>query len=185
VQTVCKPFVKRGRAGGFAGWFFYPTWPSGILFTILLGAIGLLTLFAPTLLKHSTFSWNDDDAVVIFALFGGLIFPAVWQIFLFRGDGQRFAHYLLLLVGSLVILAVLSALSSSMNNGTFLWFFAWNPLAFIAMLNEHPASDSALLAGVLLVDAALLMLLLVHALMQMRKSAPVIEETKAALESAA
>ena len=65
-------------------------------------------------------------------------------------------NYLLLLVGSVILLGVLAALSNPMNNGDFLWFFAWNPLAFIAMLDESSASEDTLLIAASAVDLVLL-----------------------------
>ena len=103
VRTVCEPFVKRGVIGRFAGWFFYPCWASGILFGILIGLIGLAAVFT----HAGSTNWDSEEVVVLIALFGGLLFPAVWQVFLFRGEGQRVSHYLLLLVGSFILLGVL------------------------------------------------------------------------------
>lgn len=185
VSTVCKPFVKRGLIGKAVGWLLYPCWPSGILFAILLGLAAIFAILTRGLFPNTGRTWGEDEAVVILSLFGGLLFPAVWQVFLFRGDGQRVAHYLLLLAGSLVLLGVLAALAGSMNSGTFLWFFAWNPLAFIPMLDECRVSDSVLLVAVIIMDLALLMLLAVKALLEIRKAAPVIQETEASLQTTA
>ena len=181
VSTVCKPFVKRGALGKAVGIFLYPCWPSGILYAVTLGLLGVVAFFANTITGSGG---PDNDEVIIFLAFtGALYFPALWQAFLFRGDGQRVAHYLLLLVGSLTMLGVLTALSSSMDNGIFLWFFAWHPLAFIAMLNEKPASEEVLLAAVFIVDLILIVVLLIRAFIDFRKFAPVFQETQAALDT--
>jgi ABC-type transport system involved in multi-copper enzyme maturation permease subunit len=182
VQTVCKPFAKLGAVGKLLGWLLYPCWSSGILFAIVIGLISLAGVFAHSAIASS---FDAEEWVVIAALFGGLYFPAVWQVFLFRGDGQRIAHYLLLLVGSFILLGVLAALSNSMNNADFLWFFAWNPLAFIAMLDDSSASDSVLLAGAVVVDALLLLILFYGAIMDIRKSEPVVREAEASIQHAA
>jgi ABC-type transport system involved in multi-copper enzyme maturation permease subunit len=184
VSTVCKPFVKRGPIGKAAGWLLYPCWPSGILFAILLGLVAIFTIFTRGVFPNTGRTWGDDEAIVILSLFGGLLFPSVWQVFLFRGEGQRVAHYLLLLAGSVVVMFVLLALADSMNSGVFLWFFAWNPLAFIPMLEESHISNDILLIAVIIVDLALLMLLTVKALLEIRKAAPVIQETEASLQPA-
>lgn len=184
VSTVCKPFVKRGVLGRATGWFLYPTWSSGILFAIVIGVFGLLTSTSSFLARPPGYHWDADEGVVIMAFFGGLFFPSVWQAFLFRGDSQRIGHYLLLLVGSLVMLGILAMLSEAMDGGAFLWFFAWNPLAFIAMLNESNASDEVLFFAALIVNLILLLILLIRAFTDIRKSAPVIRETEAALEAA-
>ncbi len=183
VATVCKPFVKRGILGKAIGWFLYPTWASGILFSILIGLIGLGIFSTQAMLHGSVNPWDRDEYIVILALFGGLFFPAAWQAFLFRGEGQRLGHYLLLLVGSGVMLGILTALSESMDNSIFLWFFAWNPLAFLAMLTDHKADKEVLLGAVTLVNILLLFLLISRALIDIRKSASVIREVEDSLKT--
>lgn len=184
VQTVCKPFVKRGRFASVLGWLLYPTWPSGIVYAVLLGLLGILAIGCATVF-HNSSTWDEDEMIVISSLFGGMLFPAVWQVFLFRGDGQRIAHYLLLLVGSFIMLGVLAALSGSMNNGDFLWFFAWNPLAFIAMNGQNTASDTTLLSASAFVDIVLILILLTRAAIDIRLSSSVIRETRESLATAA
>lgn len=179
VRTVCEPFVKRGVIGRFVGWFFYPCWASGILFGILIGLVGLAAVFT----HAGSTNWDSEEVVVLIALFGGLLFPAVWQVFLFRGEGQRVSHYLLLLVGSFILLGVLAALSDSMNSGDFLWFFAWNPLAFIAMLDESSASETTLLVGVVAVDLILILILFVRVVTEIKKAAPVIQEAGESIQN--
>lgn len=183
VATVCKPFVKRGLPGKAIGWLLYPTWASGILFAILIGLIGLAIFSSQLMSSGSVNSWDREGYIAILALFGGLFFPAAWQAFLFRGEGQRLGHYLLLLVGSGVMLGILTALSESMDNGLFLWFFAWNPLAFLAMLTDHKADKDVILGAVALVDILLLVLLITRALIDIRKSAPVILEVENSLKT--
>lgn len=182
VSTVCKPFIKRGLAGKVVGLFFYPTWPSGILFSVLLGLLGIVAIFFhPDF--YSSSSRNEEVATIMLALMGSLFFPAVWQAFFFRGDGQRIANYLLILVGSFIMMGVLYLLAESMNNADFLWFFAWNPLAFVVMADEGKAADVVYLSWAAVIDAALMMLLVIHSLLLLRKSAPVLEETEASLHA--
>ena len=186
VQTVCKPFVKRGGVGRAIGWFLYPSWPSGILFTILISLIGLAAIFSHGMFDRGTSGtsvWGDEQAVVILSLLGGMLFPAVWQVFLFRGEGQRVGHYLLLLAGSFLMLGILWILAESMNSGAFLWFFAWNPLAFIAMLEESKLDDEVLLVGVIIVDLILMFILFARAMMDIRKCAPIIQEAEISIEN--
>lgn len=191
VQTVCKPFVKRGMAGKALGWLLYPCWPSGVLYAILIGLLGTLGFFFPSLVDlranwthGSGIRWDIEETAVILSLLGGLFFPSVWQVFLFRGDGQRVAHYLLILVGSFVLLGVFTALADSMNSGTFLWFFAWNPLVFTAMSAEGRIDDEIVLIGVIVVDLVLFAILLARAFMEMNRYAPVIRETEQSLKEA-
>jgi ABC-type transport system involved in multi-copper enzyme maturation permease subunit len=189
VQTVCKPFVKRGLPGKALGWLLYPCWPSGVLYAILIGFLGTLGFFFPSLVDlranwthGSGIRWDIEETAVILSLLGGLFFPSVWQVFLFRGEGQRVAHYLLILVGSFVLLGVFTALADSMNSGSFLWFFAWNPLVFTAMIAESRIDDEIVLIGVIVVDLVLFAILLARAFMEMNRYAPVIRETEQSLK---
>ena len=178
VSTVWESFSKRGMIGRMAGWFLLPTWHSGILFSLSLGTAGMAAVFAISRLHPNGVSWSDDEVVVLFSLFGGILFPAVWQMFFFKEDGQRVAHYLLLLSGSLIMLGVLALLADSMNSTGFLWAFAWNPLAFWAMLAESSAPDeSVILAGVIAVDLILMFLLLLAAIRGLRNSGDFLDQS--------
>jgi hypothetical protein len=185
VPTVCKPFVKRGIIGRTLGCFFYPTWDSGVIYAIMLSLLGLGSVFSPEFLNHTgRMGYGSAElAVVLFSLLGSLFFPAVWQAFFFRSENQRLAHYMLLQLGSFVMLGVLSILANSMNSGGFLWIFAWHPLAFIAMLSERSSSRETILAGVIVVDIAMFLILLVRAGMEIKRSAPIIQETLDNLEA--
>ncbi len=70
-----------------------------------------------------------------------------------------------------------------MNSADFLWFFAWHPLAFIAMADEGKSPDMWYLSWAAAVDLLLMMVLVIHALLLFRKSSGIIEETEAALQS--
>ena len=167
VSSISDRFARFGAAGRFFGSFLHPTWGSGLLAGLAIGITGMAAIMVHTFHRDVSGGFtSDDDMVVALSLFGGLLFPAVWQTFFFKGEGQRVAHYLLLLVGSLVLAAVLTGLADSMNNGWFLWCFAWNPLAFLAMLEESTFSDSTLLVCVTVVDLALIVILLVRALLE-------------------
>jgi hypothetical protein len=180
VQTVCKPFVKRGLPGKAIGWFLYPCWSSGVLFAMLLGILGTFGFLAP----RPGVSWDIEETAVLLSMLGGLFFPAVWQVFLFRGEGQRVAHYLMLLVGSFVLLGVFMALADSMNSGSFLWFFAWNPLVFTAMIAESRIDDEIVLIGVIAVDLVVFAILLASTVLELKRYAPVIREAEEALKDA-
>lgn len=182
VRTVCEPFVKWGMPGKTIGLLFYPTWASGILFSVLLAVLGLAAIFVHPAVRVAG-NWSEDTITVMLAFMGSFFFPAVWQAFLFRGDGQRIAHYLLLLVGSYVMLGILHLLADAMNSADFLWFFAWHPLAFIAMADEGKSPDMWYLSWAAAVDLLLMMVLVIHALLLFRKSSGIIEETEATLQS--
>jgi len=185
VPTVCKPFVKRGVIGRTLGRIFYPTWDSGVIYAIMISLLGLLCVFSPDILNHMrpSFRYDSEGSVVLFSLLGSLFFPAVWQTFFFRGENQRLAHYMLLQLGSFVMLLILSILAESMRSGGFLWVFAWHPLAFIAMLSERSTSRETILAGVVVVDMIMFFTLLMRASMEIKRSASVIKETRDNLET--
>ncbi len=180
VQPVCKPFVKCGPIGKAIGWLLYPCWESGVLFALLTAITAIAIVFGITMQRY----WDMEVAIVILSFAGGLFFPAVWQTFFFRGDGQRIAHYLLLLVGSFVMLGILAVLSASMNSSTFLWFFVWNPLAFIPLTAGRHLERDFILTLVSLVDVLLMVILLARVFIEIRKSATVIRETEASLKNA-
>lgn len=181
VATVCSPFVKRGALGKFIGWFFYPTLPSGIFFTILTCLLGSVAVYVNPGIDRSG-HWSADEATVMLAIMGSLFFPAVWQMFLFRGEGQRIANYLLILAGSYVMTGILFMLAEAMNNENFLWFFAWNPLAFLILAEEGSSPDSYYLTGVIVVNVLLLSLLAIHALFQFRKTISAMREAEESLQ---
>lgn len=163
VDIVRRPFQRLGPPGKVLGWFFYPCWPSGLLFGVVFTALSLLALaFHNDASAHHR--WDDEEWTVILGMFGALMFPAVWQAFLFRGEGQRLGHYLMLLVGSFTLWGILTVLSDAMNSSAFLWGFAWHPLAYVAMLEEGDFSDSLLLTGVVLCDVVIAGILLFRAL---------------------
>jgi hypothetical protein len=81
------------------------------------------------------------------------------------------------------MLGILAALAESMNSSSFLWFFAWNPLAFIPLVSDRKQDRDFILTLVTLVDILLMILLLFRAFIEIRKSATVIRETEASLQN--
>lgn len=188
VLTVCKPFIRRGVAGRALGMFLYPCWSSGVLYALLIAFISVLGIgimfgqfSTPTI--YSGARMGIQEWIVVLSLTGGLFFPSVWQVFLFRGDGQRVAHYLLLLLGSFIVLAVFVALAESMGSGNFLWFFVWNPLTFFAMMVEGRINNQLIFYGVCIVDLVIAGILFTRALMELKQYAPVFREAESTLEN--
>jgi ABC-type transport system involved in multi-copper enzyme maturation permease subunit len=180
VSTVSQSFSKHGPLGRFVGFFLLPTWSSGVLYALAFGVMAVVGMFTIIHFHPNVYNWDGDEAVAILSLFGGMLFPSVWQIFLFKGDGQRLSHYLLLLAGSLIMLLVLTILAESMDGGGFLWAFAWHPMAYLAMLNQSGTGDMALLVGIIAVDLVLIFLLLVAAIQGFRKSVESIDSVSPA-----
>jgi hypothetical protein len=155
VSTVREPFRRFGALGSMVGRFLYPTWHSGVLFAIGLYLAGVAMISAQNHFNGTGF-FDEEGMIVVLSLSGGLFFPAVWQLFFFRGEGQRVAHYLLILVGSVVLAGVLAMLAGSMNSPGFVWAFAWNPLMFLTLLGSGKYDDEVLLTGVICVNLVLL-----------------------------
>ena len=173
VPTVCIPFVKRGAVGKAAGLFLYPGLASGIFFTLIVAVIGLTAC-----LIDSEISASDDLYSVILAYLGILLFPAVVQAFFFKGNGQRVANYLLLMIGSTIITGILSALTEAMSNRDFLWLFVWNPTVLLAMANMGRFSDKAILTAAITFNLIFITILLIKALSFMKGNREIIRQAE-------
>ncbi len=179
VPTVCQPFVKRGLPGKAAGIFLYPGLASGILFTLLLAAVAL---FAVNL--HPTASYDTEFHIISFAMLGSLLFPAALQAFLFKGEGQRVANYLLLLIGSGIVTGILAGLTEAMSNQKFLWLFIWNPSVFTVMTDTGRFDDSSLYLAVCVVNLILIGILLVKSLHLFKHNREVVRKAEEELQTA-
>ena len=182
VRPVVAPFVRRGPFGRMVGWFFYPTWSSGAFFSLLLTLVALAAYFLPAAFIVGYNTPSNREFIALFSLTGGLFFPAVFQCLFFRNEGQRISQYLLILAASYVMLGILSAMTGAMNSTVFLWFFAWNPLAFLAMLQVYSSDRDVILAGVVVMDLLLLTVLLVRSFIDIRQNGGVIQETRNSLD---
>jgi hypothetical protein len=158
LPTVVAPFRRFGPAGRIAGVFLYPGLASGVFFTVLVSGVA-------TAAAH----WNGgvDVDVEVFISFlaclGGLLLPAVIQRFFFKGEGQRFANYPLLLIAALVLAGILGMLTSAMANRELLWLFIWNPWVMLAMMDMSGFDDADVVVAGMLVNLAFLVILLAHA----------------------
>lgn len=160
VSTVCKPFVKHGALGKAAGIFLYPGLACGIFFTVLLIAICIIACSANPMMG----GYADQFATIVLALLGTLLFPAVLQVFFFKGEGQRVANYLLLLIAIGILTGILGALTAAMSNYEFLWLFIWDPLIFTVMTGTRHFNETALLHAAITVDLILITILLIAAI---------------------
>lgn len=143
ISSVREKFASKGAIGRCVGWLFYPCWTSGVIYALLLSTLAFLCLGVANYLDSNNSSyWLDRTSVWTFGMLGSLLFPAVWQALLFKGTGQRLANYLSILCGSYVMLFVLSIMSDAMNRTAYLWGFAWHPLAFIPLVENHRQSES-------------------------------------------
>jgi hypothetical protein len=131
---VVLPWVKRGWLGKLAARFFYPGWPSGVMFIFLLG----LTAFAGWMFAYlkfdgvrgSTFdedSFSDSNIAAAFggwgAFVGMLVVPFVlWRVFFRKRLAWHLGTYILLLLLAVgVQMAVLTMASTTENPNMLKW----------------------------------------------------------------
>lgn len=115
-------FAKRGPLGHLAGLFLFPGWASGFFFCLGLSAIAAV----PFILNQPTYG-GEDHFIHGLACLAGLLFPAV-IINVFRVSGpQRVSNYVLILIASVVLSAVLAGITDSLSNENLLWLFCWIP----------------------------------------------------------
>jgi hypothetical protein len=173
LPPVCVPFLKRGPLGKIAGFFLYPCWASGGFFTALIGAIAIGTLwFSPSS------SYRDKESMIVFlACFGGLIFPALLATFYGKWE-NRLGTYIAYLILTIVLFIIPSVFSGITNREDAMFFFIWNPITFLFLVQQNGANLDHLLVSVSLVDAGILTLLLIQSFRAYLKFRPVIEQAK-------
>jgi hypothetical protein len=176
VPTVCVPFVRRGVPGKFAGIFLYPGLASGVFFTMLLAALALFVFQI-----HPTASYDAEFDVIVLSMLGTLLLPAVLQCFFFKGEGQRVANYMLLLLGSGILTGILAILASAMPNRGFLWVFIWNPMVFMVMTDFGSFSDADLFIAVSAVDLILITILFIKAITLFKATRDVVQQAEETL----
>lgn len=170
IPTVCRPFVKRGFMGRFAGRFLYPGWPAGVAFTGLLALLcGLIGFFNRGL--------YSDEIIVSLSLLGGLLFPGLLTTLFGKKVKERFACFVLLLIASGVFTLVLGLLGGVLSAREFLWFFIWNPPVLTVMHEGHGFSKDGLIFAGVAINALYLLLLSIKAFQAFRP----IRETERAI----
>jgi hypothetical protein len=145
LPPVCRPFLRFGAAGKLAGRFFYPGWPSGVLFTGLLIALGTFVI-----LNHMSASrphgWHFEPRFQIMMLgsLGTLLLPGLVMRMFPRKLPQTFAIYLLILAILIAIAIGLAVVAEEVSDDSFLWAFAWVPpvqFNLLAEVRQTTASD--------------------------------------------
>jgi ABC-type transport system involved in multi-copper enzyme maturation permease subunit len=137
LPPICRPFLRFGAAGKLAGRFFYPGWPSGVLFTGLLIALGTFII-----LNHMSTSrplgWHFESRFQILMLgsLGTLLLPALVMRMFSRKLPQTFAIYLLIFAVLIAIAIGLAIVAEEINDGAFLWAFAWIPPVQFNLLDQ-------------------------------------------------
>jgi len=159
-----RKFAKRGPIGHLAGLFLFPGWASGFFFCLVL--IGISAV--PFLVNRPTYG-GSDHFIYGLACVAGLLFPAV-VINVFRVNGPaRVSNYVLILIGSIVLSAVLAGITNSLSNEDLLWLFCWLPPVLMFLEQAGGNDDEALIASFVMC-AIYIGTLLLRALHAYRKS---------------
>jgi hypothetical protein len=159
-----RKFAKHGPIGQLAGLFLFPGWASGFFFCLALMGISAV----PFLINRPTYG-GSDHFIYGLACVAGLLFPAV-VINVFRVNGPaRVSNYVLILIGSIVLSAVLAGITNSLSNEDLLWLFCWLP-PVLMFLEESGSMDEEVLIASFVMCAIYIGTLLLRALHAYRKS---------------
>ena len=159
-----RKFAKRGALGQLAGLFLFPGWASGFFFCLVLIAISAF----PFLINQPSYG-GQDHFIYGLACLAGLLFPAV-IINVFRINGpQRVSNYVLILLASVVLSAVLAGITDSLSNENLLWLFCWIP-PVLMFLEEAGGNDDEVMYASLVICIIYLGTLLLRAIHAYRKS---------------
>lgn len=137
LPPICRPFLRFGTVGKLAGRFFYPGWPSGVLFCGLLIALGTFII-----LNHMSPSrplgWHFEPRFHILMLgsLGTLLLPGLVMRIFPRKINQSFAIYLLILAILIATAIGLAIIAEEVEDTSFMWFFSWIPPVQFNLLDE-------------------------------------------------
>ncbi|WP_035602813.1 hypothetical protein [Haloferula sp. BvORR071] len=130
LPPICRPFLKYGAVGKLAGRVFYPGWPSGVLFTVLLlGISACVYLWVPSARPVSSidpYRIMSQD-IMMLAVVGTMLLPAVVLRIFSKKVKQDFAFYLLIAVILGAITLGLGMISDATDKDSYLWLFCWVP----------------------------------------------------------
>ena len=128
LPVVVMPMVKRGFWGKLSGRCFYPGWPSGVCYVMVLSLIlgGTLALYGYQHYQVNPAKFNGDFSfrnaaqvtAVVGATFGMLPIPLVlWQLFFRRRLPWHFGVYSLLMAATCSLaIGIMAAASSTHPN---------------------------------------------------------------------
>ncbi len=170
ISPTYSRFTKFGLPGKLAGFFLFPGWPSGVFFCALLSLISAI----PFVLNDH--SYGDDHYMYGLICLASLLFPAVVVNLLRTQGAQRVSNYVLFLIASGVITAVLAGIAESMSSKGFLWLFLWIPPVLFALEEMSRSGDAVLIASVA-ITLILFGILIVMALAVYRKALVEIEKS--------
>jgi hypothetical protein len=137
LPPICRPFLRFGTLGKIAGRFFYPGWPSGVLFTGLLIALGTFII-----LNHLSTSrplgWHFEPRFHILMLgsLGTLLLPGLVMRIFPRKINQSFAIYLLILAILIATAIGTAIIAGEVEDASFMWFLSWIPPVQFNLMDE-------------------------------------------------
>ena len=124
-QNVYRPFVRFGFPGRLLGRLFYPGWPSGVLFAIVLMLGFGVLLFATKVID------SERLMLVYLAGLGLILFPAAVTRLFFRRTENPLAFF----AGAIAICAMFTILASILdsifNSGFRILLSVLPPAAFL------------------------------------------------------
>ncbi|GAA5483475.1 hypothetical protein [Haloferula sargassicola] len=170
----CASFLRLGALGKGASRFLYPGWPTAVLW--LLPVVALACASVALTYRHQRL--DEDVLAVSVSFLNMLLMPATLLAFSKKHDRRRFTRCTLIFLSNLVIVILLVILEQSLGyqrDKDFLWFFSWLPGAAAAMVSSPRFDDGQVLLVTLIFTALHLGILLVTALMHLRKL-PAIEQ---------
>jgi hypothetical protein len=135
LPPVCRPFLRFGAAGKIAGRFFYPGWPSGVLFCGLLIALAALVVVQHFATGAPGWTFDARFLILLFGCLGTLLLPALVIRLLPAKLPRNFALYFLVLGISVATAIGLAIVAEELESGRFMWAFAWIPPVQFNLLN--------------------------------------------------
>lgn len=164
VSTVYRPFVRRGLSGRLAGGLLYPGWPSGALFSLVLGLIGFAGL---AMLSGASGSSPVITQIHLLAVLGSLLLPGTLIVLAGAKARDRAAAFILGWIAFVIVGLVGAALADEIRSPLVLWSLIWNPVTLLPMSDLTSVHDwvtfdqkHLLLAGIITNGSCLLVLFL-------------------------
>ena len=187
VVSVYRPFVRFGRPGRLFGLLFYPGWPSGVIFSLLVMMVLLFASHGPFAAGFgpgsSHFSGFSGRYMLLSAgVVGGFLLPAA-LLQCFRIKAPPPVTVYMLVQGACALLVALTAAASSGHGSGIDAIVAMIPTCALVMTStvgswpDRMVSSSAL--GALVITAVLLLVLFVKMILCWRKISA-LEKTAAA-----
>jgi cyanate permease len=125
LPPICRPFLRLGNFGKFAGRVLYPGWASGVVFTGLLLA-AIIGVYFPR--PDPTTGFADTmDTVFLMVSIGTLLLPALIMRAFFRRAGNPLGVYILIGVLLFVVAVSLGMIMAETEKDDYVWFLSWIP----------------------------------------------------------